>query len=398
MAPALSRWSLLLAILTVIAVSLPVSAATAATGSISGTVTDAATHEPIAGIEVCATLLEEEGGSTCATTGLSGTYLISGLVEGQYKVGYWSEEFTYAFQFYNGKPYWYEADPVTVGAGDTPNIDAHLVANGQIEGTVRAEAGGAPIQWVEVCAWELSGEEEGGCTGTNAEGKYTIPGLGPGEYGVEFGPESGGFLHQVFDHKLRWSEAEPVTVVSGQATTGIDADLMLGAEIAGTVTSASSGLPLPGIIVCAVEAASGELWDCASTAAGGSYTVGYLPPGDYKVVFSLEWSEFFPGEKNDPDEFLTQFWNGQATLAAANAIHLAVGGSVTGVDGHLTSSRVVPPIVPPALPAPAPVTPKKLHCKRGFKLKKVHGKRRCVRVHRRHGHRGSGRVRPLHRP
>ena len=81
------------------------SAALGATGSVSGKVTAAATHQPLAGIEVCAmsTALvalseseeEEEAGPEpgseqfgCTKTGAGGEYTLSGLGAGTFAVGY----------------------------------------------------------------------------------------------------------------------------------------------------------------------------------------------------------------------------------------------------------------------------------------------------------------------
>jgi hypothetical protein len=57
------------------------------------------------------------------------------------------------------------------------------------------------------------------------------------------------------------------------------------------------------------------------------------------------------------------------------------GGGAGGGDGGSAGGGQAPPV---ATPAPNPPAPKPLHCKRGFKKKRVHGKARCVRKHKPH--------------
>lgn len=70
-----------------------IDAALEKAGSITGTVTEAGSGEPLAGIDVCAENLDSYSYS-CETSGEDGTYTISGLRPGSYKVvfrGGWIE-------------------------------------------------------------------------------------------------------------------------------------------------------------------------------------------------------------------------------------------------------------------------------------------------------------------
>ena len=101
------------------------SADAAGTGAISGKVTSASTKAAIEGIEVC--VLESE---TCTSTNASGTYTLSGLSPGNYKVAFFAPEGgAYLTQFYDGKFSFSEADAVPVQAGQTKSeIDAAMLA------------------------------------------------------------------------------------------------------------------------------------------------------------------------------------------------------------------------------------------------------------------------------
>jgi hypothetical protein len=401
------------------AVLAPTAASAAPTGSIAGTVTDAGTAEPIEGLEVCLWPFRgEEEPFDCIFTDSAGEYEFSELEAGEYEVEFWGRPLGYIEQFWNGKDHWWESDPIVVEAEPVTGIDAAMVLGGTIEGTVTEASGGAPVEEVEVCAWDFVNEGYAGCTYTDFDGSYALKALPAGEYQIEFWPWEGNLLDQLYDHKYDWSEADVVSVEAGEVVSGIDAELDAGGEISGTVYSAASGDPLEGIYVCSVEAASGELWSCTETDGAGNYVLDRLFPGSYKVVFSLDFNEFFEEEEfeEEDDGFATQFWDNQTTLAAANPIALDPGQATSGVDAHLVSSGPVvqPPVIqPPVIQPPAPgggttiivvnmppatgssppvviqkpAGPAK-RCRKGFVRKKVKGRVRCVkrRKHRRHHH------------
>jgi hypothetical protein len=377
--------------LTCLLVALAPAGAAAATGSIGGTVTDASTHEPIELAGVCAWAVNEEEGGGCTHTEEDGTYLLGGLKTGEYKVEFWSEG--YGFQYYDGKGSWSEADPVTVEAATTTGgIDAELAPAAKIEGTVTATEDGLGVEEVEVCAYPLAASEENfyECGYSGSDGTYAITGLNAGSYKVEFWPAYSGrnLAYQFYDHKFRYAEADVVSLAEGEQKTGIDADLPPGASIEGTVTG-TSGLASEEVLVCSIDASTGKLTICTWTDEAGKYRIRLLAADDYKVVFSPEFWEFFPGEGfpgEEDDGLPTQFWNNQTTLGAANVLPLGAGGSATAIDARYGAAP------PPPLVTPPRVSPPRKHrkCPRGKRKRRVHGKVRCVRVHKRHRHRGRG--------
>lgn len=388
---------LALAALACLAMSGRAAAATFP-GAISGTVTDAGTAEPVADLEVCAFLFEEEEEWHCAETNSDGEYEIADLPAGEWGVEFWGAPRGYIPQFWDGKERWSEAGPVVVGSTPVTGIDAQLLPGGEIQGTVREASGGAPVAEAEVCAWGLAeglGEFFAGCVVPDGTGHYALRGLKAAEYEVAFYPYEGNLVTQFYDHKAHWWEADFVPVAAEEVVTGIDADLEAGAQISGTLYSDATGSPLPFISVCSIEAASGELWGCTQSDEDGRYVLDRLLAGSYKVVFSIDFEQWyeedFGGEEDDG--FPTEFWNNQATLAAANPIALATGQSVTGIDARLGPPPFQPPAAvvtpPPAATPLALPAPKRKHCRKGFKRKKVKGKYRCVKRKkhlRRHHH------------
>jgi len=251
-----------------------IDAALAVGGTISGTVTDEA-GIPLSPVVVGAVPLASipssiSGGfAVFGFTDPNGQYhLRPGLQAGDYKVVFVDAHFpqpTYALEWYNDKPDFAPADPVTVALGvDTPGIDATLALVGSISGTVTDAATGeplsdicvsiepremAPCSCTMICPGDIAGAFAFGTTGPN--GTYTAAaGLPRGDYIVTFDDCSArGYLSEIYNDKQDRAVADPVAVMSGADTPGIDAALALGGSISGTVTDAATGAPVQEICI-----------------------------------------------------------------------------------------------------------------------------------------------------
>jgi len=374
-----------------------VPTATAATGSISGAVTDSSTHAAVAGVKVCAWKISgseaEDAVEDCVSSGEAGGYEIASLGEGTYKVEFRPRAggLNYVGQFYRDERYWGSADPVYVGAGTTPGIDAALQEGGEIEGRVTSDVSGSPITGVLVCAErELSGPEPG-CALTGVDGRYDILGMREGEYKISFDPHYNGlpFIEEFYDDQRNERVAQWVQVTVGSSTRGIDAALEPASEIRGTVTAAASGAPLAGIMVCAAPPL--DYWQvffvdyakCAKTDSSGNYSFGGLVAGEYGVMFSVDLSEYIhqiPPREPEEDGYPTIYWNQKSSWGEADVLTLTAPTTATNVD-----ARLGPPPPAPAVSPAAP--PAHIHrCKPGRRLNRIKGRLRCVKPHRRKHH------------
>jgi Carboxypeptidase regulatory-like domain len=409
--------------------------ALAATGSISGTVTGAPTHAPVAGVEACA---EEESEfvvvGQCVWTGSDGTYEIDSLPEGEYSVIFWPHHGTGLNYLRDGRGH------VQVGAGRTAGVDFELAEAGSIEGRVTSELDGTPLAGVEVCAYYQWEDHEPSCAVTDAAGRYLLVGLGwvgseESEYRLQFFPEHsrlpyfrsyGGLVG--FDEELDdLVQAEPVPVSWGHVTRVADQTLRPDAEVQGFVTAAFDGRPLEGILVCvapalllAEEAFQQDIYGfqgakCTRTNSAGAYSVGRLVGGQYKVLFSVELREFLhyiPPLKPEEDGYPTRYWREGSSWADADVLTLTAPTVATDIDAQLgppppppansTSTSSVspsPPLsLPPSVAAPLNFAPKP-KCKGGWRVKKADGRYHCVKPlqapRKRHRHpAGRHRVRP----
>lgn len=120
-----------------------------------------------------------------------------------------------------------------------------------------------------------------------------------------------------------------MSVNQGETTPGIDAKMQVGGEITGRVTDASTHQGLSGIDVSAVSEASEEevSFGFATTEGDGEYTVRGLAAGSYKVEFS-------PGFESGLN-YVTQYYDGESSLASANLVSVTLGGATTGIDAAL---------------------------------------------------------------
>jgi len=353
----------------------PPSPATVGFTPVSGTVTDAATDEGIAGLEVCFHWLSE-GGYYCETTSPQGHYGLQ-VAENEYKVEFKGQPLGYVSEFYDDHLRWDEGDVLTVGSEEVSGIDAALVTGGEIQGTVTEAASGEPLANVSVCADESATGYRFACGSTDSSGAYAIPGLPGGEFDIGFYPASEHLADQFYDRKDHPWEATPVSLALDETVDGVDGALEPGARIEGTVERFDGGLVADAIGVCAVELHGYET--CTPVVHEGEYAISGLWPGEYTVEFKSYFGKL-----------VTQYWDHVSSIEEAQALSLEMGETVMGIDADMEPVPKPPFPLPSVAPLPAqPVSAprKRRHCRRGFHKRRVAGKIRCVPKHKHRKHR-----------
>lgn len=172
-------------------------------------------------------------------------------------------------------------------AHESAGLDTTLTTNGQIIGTVTSAEGGEPLEGIEVCALVHAVPAKWECAYTSATGEYAIGELPAGEYKVRFAvPESdeANYATQYYNGKAYPLGAQAVSVAEGATTREINAALVKGGTIAGTVTSAPTGEPLEDAKVCATSVIL-ESVRCAPTGAHGEYEITALSTANYTIYF-----------------------------------------------------------------------------------------------------------------
>jgi hypothetical protein len=219
-------------------------------GHISGIVTDAL-GTPIAGANVSASLPGCCGWGG-ATSAADGTYLVTGLMPGSYRVqasgpycpaGVTSPPCVgYASQYYDHTYDYSSATMVAATSGvTTPNIDFALAPGGSISGTV-TDALGTPIAGAWMAADRNASAGGGGWATSAADGTYVITNLAPGSDVVSASvpgcppasppsspPPAGGpctpYPAWFYNGVCEYLAATPVSVTSGGVVTNINITL-----------------------------------------------------------------------------------------------------------------------------------------------------------------------------
>jgi hypothetical protein len=221
-------------------------------------------------------------------------------------------------------------------------VPASAFAAGSISGDVTDASAHGPIPGVRICAVE---EEDYGsfkefCTHSGLDGHYSISSLPAGQYVVEFLPgiEGLNYVYQAWEGKLVPFLADRVQVSSGNVP-GIDAELVEGGRISGTVVNAGNGAPLPNVEVCA-EPGGLNVTGCATTNALGEYTiVGLGTDAGYLV-------QFLPPEDT---EFLEQYFDHEPGILGAEDVEVIAGSLTPDIDAELQETGQIAGTVTDAL-------------------------------------------------
>jgi hypothetical protein len=325
---------------------------TSTVGLITGTVTDRVTGAPVAGVPVEATPSAGSGGygtDQFSCTGASGGYVVGGLPAGSYTVVLDTDDrascggASYIPEIYDGVDASSSiggpqpdnttgATPVPVSAAvTTGGISGTLAPTATISGTVTNAGTGGPAASVAVVIYDTGGTIVGSAC-TQTDGSYTTTILASGTYRVGFASDpdayelclqhSSAYLPAYFKAAGTLASATPVTVQAPTDVTGIDASLVLGASITGTVTLPGSAPGTGGPTVAEVLDMAGTVVATGGVDQNHLYAVGGLEPGRYVVRFSS------PG-------YETQYYSGTPVAAAATAISLGDGSAHTGTNAVL---------------------------------------------------------------
>ena len=365
----LARTSLL-----VISLLIP-GVAAAQTGSISGTVTDAATGAPIAGVAVGVFTPELFGERGNAVTNAAGVYTVSGLAPGQYIIGAFpsDDDLPYLDEAFDNIPCPVECDEpegldatlVTVTSGATTTINFALDKSGTITGTVTNAATGAPLQNVTVEADVQRGTDIVlvASAVTDASGSYTLSRLPEGPVYLN-ATNNQGFVNEIYDgivcvgacpSTIAVASGTAVAVTHGLTTSGRDFALAPGGAISGTITNSATGAPIQNVTVnITTKSGTGSIFvNSAITNASGVYTVGGLPTGTYSAFTAT-------GNVGVTSEIFDNIrcpLNCNGTVAAQSGVEIPVtegattsgrnfsldpGGEITGVVTEQPSARPLP--------------------------------------------------------
>jgi hypothetical protein len=297
-------------------------------GGIAGRILVAGTGAPARGVCVSA-----YGGlaSGFAVTNGRGFYRISGLNTGDYRLSVQTSAPYCGSASANLAPRNLPGKVRVIAGRVTTGVNGVVGRAGSMSGLI-TETGGAPVPGACVEAVPVSGGVYSTYYIQNLTGrlgKFLLTGLAPGRYHVRVGSASCSDGPVNLD-TIWYGEASGkpkgtvVTVRAGQVQSGLDAVLRPDGTVTGTVTGPANAL-VTGICVSAVPVSVYQSTEYAVT-SNGSYRLGDLAPGRYRVEFQSGCG--LTG-------LATQWWQGAASSASAMVITVAPGGLVTGIDATM---------------------------------------------------------------
>ena len=265
-----------------------------AANTLSGTVTDAITGNPLPNIQVHST--SETYGVSVATD-VNGQYSISSLPEGEYRVyteknPYQATNASYIPMVYDNQAcLWYcrimhtQGLPVSVVTdSNTESVDFAMIKGGQIAGYITDLVSGEPLSDTKVAIFDENGLISGYAR-SDTTGYYFSQGLPDGQYYVTVSSEHGYFKalygNIICDIACVATDAAPLTVMAEQITPA-DFNLTQGSSVTGHIYDAVTGEPVPFIQVKVYNEASEFI------AAGFSGM-----DGQYRINSALSSGEYF---------------------------------------------------------------------------------------------------------
>jgi hypothetical protein len=326
-----------------------IHASLATAGRITGTVTGPNGSSPLEGIQVRAYQWYDEGDGSgywdytvTSYTGSDGSYSLSGLNAGNYRLRFYDSNANYLTEFYNNASTVDAANDIVVATSATVSgIHASLAAAGRITGTVTGPDGSSPLEDIDVSVyyWYNNGDGSGywrslASTSTNSNGSYSLGGLAAGTYRVGFDDYNGNYLTEYYNNVSSVGSAHDITVAAAATVSGIDASLATAGRITGTVTGPDGSSPLEDIQVRAYQwyddGDGSGYWDytvTSYTSTDGSYSLSGLDAGSYRL-------RFFDSNGN----YFTEFYNNASTVDAANDITVAASATVSGIHASLAAA------------------------------------------------------------
>ena len=203
--------------------SLPAQTAVGTGALLTGTVTETGTGVPLAGVHVVALRASDFSIVRGAVTNASGAYSLN-VVAGPYKLGFIDGTGLHAMEWHNNQP--------GAGLGSATSVTAPAVTNaaldrttGSLSGTVTEDPSGGAMAGVWVLAIGPSGIAGGAVTA--ADGTYSVTGLAPGTYRVEFVDPTGARRLEFWNNAADFSSATTINITAGVQVTAIDGALAL---------------------------------------------------------------------------------------------------------------------------------------------------------------------------
>jgi hypothetical protein len=308
------------------------------TGSIVGTITAMGTGGPLAGKQVTAYEWDSVGGSWQPTltvlSGASGSYALTGLAAGDYRVGAGDGGTDYHDRYYTTATAVGAGTSVQVVADATNTASIALEPWAHVTGTVTDVGTGVPLSGITVVLYRWVGGvyEVYDFATSGVDGSYAFYQVPLNVYAVEYFDPNGIYARQFYSGRTALDFADPVPAGNTLHATGINArlDMVIPPSISGTVTYGKTGLPFTGATAYLYNKATLSLIATTPVNGLGVYRFAGVPTGTYRVGAAALG-------------YALRFYGGSPSLSSATDVPYTAGSRVSGVDIGLYD--VTPPTV-----------------------------------------------------
>lgn len=287
------------------------------TGSLSGRFTDAA-GQPLVNAEVQIDTAQGGYVGVYPSTDANGEFTVPAILVGSYKIRFSTADWSRS-QYYRGKLYWEDADPVTVQAGQDTWITDSLLPTGSVRFRAVDAATGAQIP--DFC---VSGPETAVCSDGTGEALYTD--LTEGSHQFWVSTDSGTHLG-----------TELTLEVQPETTVEVTVELEPAARITTTVVDRQTGAPVPDVCIIPFRPREAHLPDSRGfcSEGDGRITIGGLAAGSYQLFvdpmqtsYGMQWVGE-DGGTGDQREAATVVATPGTTVAAPQ-VKLDPAGTIAG--------------------------------------------------------------------
>jgi protocatechuate 3,4-dioxygenase beta subunit len=266
--------------------------------AISGRVTDAASGQPLRGVEIALGLEGTGNSHVGGKTDDGGRFEIKNIPPGQYRV--WASRTGYISMQYGQRTFDNPGRTLTLAPGqDTTGISFRLFREAVITGHVYDENGN-PIEraWVQAQRYGyMNGKRQlllSNSAQTDDRGEFRLYDLAPGRYYISasYGnnpAKNTSYSLTYYPGVVDPSTASPITVRPGDEFPGVDISVQTvkAFHVRGRVTGIPSGLPFADVSVQVVSNQKGKLWFAAGGGGGnvsdtqGDFDIPNVRPGSY---------------------------------------------------------------------------------------------------------------------
>ena len=231
---------------------------------------------------------------------------------------------SYVNEWYNDVATIDAAQTLATSAGSSlTGINAVLADAGMVTGVITGQTGEL-LRYAYAQAFDSSGTMKAS-TYTFADGTYRLRGISAtGNYRIRFRPPNyNGHAVEWYNDKNWSGVADTVSVVIGEETANINAQLGDGGTISGTVTDTASGLPIANVTVSARDEAD-IAFSNGVTNTNGQYTIYQVPACNVKLYFNAGTTGY-----------VSEWYNNKTSFATADLVPVTADQNVTGIDAQL---------------------------------------------------------------